>query len=159
MESLGDKAGAVDAFLDHIARFGNDPKSNAKFALDEATNILGELRQSSTDASGKLDPQVQRVQDRFLPVAINPPFNHTEFAQLWASTLLDQEKWADALKYYQMVPDTAPPAQRLSACYGQMVGAQGAGGISRRLIRPAQAMDGTDSTPGRQGEFTGQYGA
>jgi hypothetical protein len=121
MESLGDKVGAVDAFLDHIARFGNDPKSNAKFALDEATNILGELRQASTDSAGKLDPQVQRVQDRFLPVAINPPFNHIEFAQLWASTLLDQEKWADALKYYQMVPDTAPPGQLLSARYGQMV--------------------------------------
>jgi len=121
LEYLGDKTGAVDALLDHIARFGNDPRANAKFALDEATNLIGELRQSSVDGQGKLDPQVQRVQDRFLPVAINPPFNHLEFAQLWASSLLDQEKWAEALKYYQMVPDTQPPAQLLAARYGQMV--------------------------------------
>jgi hypothetical protein len=121
LENLGDKLAAVDAFLDHIARFGNDPRSNAKFALDEATNLLGELRQSSTDPQGKLDPQVQRVQERFLPVAINPPFNHLEFAQLWASTLLDQEKWAEALKYYKMVPDSEPPERRLAARYGEMV--------------------------------------
>jgi len=143
LEYLGDKIGAVDALIDHIARFGNDPKGNAKFALDEATNLIGELRQSSVDAQGKLDPQVQRVQDRFLPVAINPPFNHLEFAQLWASTLLDQERWAEALKYYQIIPDTEPPSRLLAARYGQMV-----------ALKELEESPGT--TPAQQKQWTEQ---
>jgi hypothetical protein len=143
LEYLGDKTGAVDALLDHIARFGSDPKGNAKFALDEATNLIGELRQSATDAQGKLDPQVERVQDRFLPVAINPPFNHREFAQLWASTLLDQEKWSEALKYYQMIPDTEPPARVLAARYGQMV-----------ALKELEESPGT--SPSERKQWTGQ---
>jgi hypothetical protein len=115
-EALGDKPAAVDALLDHIALFGSDPQSHADVALDRARAIISELRQATPP-----DPQVQRLEDRFLPMAINPPFKQEEFALQYAANLFSEQKWADAVKYYEMVPSSEPPRLMLVARYGEMV--------------------------------------
>ncbi len=115
-EYLGQKQIAVDSLLDHIARFGQDPHAHADVALDRARSIIGELRQGSPS-----DPEVERLEERFLPIAINPPFNHREFALQYAASLFAESKWKEAIPYYQMVPDTEPPGRLLVARYGEMV--------------------------------------
>ncbi len=115
-EYLGDKVAAVDTLLDYIEQYGSDPAAKADFALERARSLIGELRESSPK-----DPQVLRVQDRFLPIAINPPFNKREFALQYASDLVSQGKWAEAIKYYHMVPADEDPARVLTARYGEMV--------------------------------------
>jgi hypothetical protein len=116
LERLGDKTAAVEALLDHIERFHADPRSHADAALERARALLGQLRQSSP-----ADPQVLQLENRFLPIAINPPFNQREFALQYAASLFGQSKWAEAVKYYRMVPDTESPERLLVARYGEMV--------------------------------------
>lgn len=115
-EYLGDKTAAVDTLLDHIERFGSDPNSHADVALERARSLIAQLRQSSPG-----DPRVQQLENRFLPIAINPPFNRHEFALQYAASLFDQSKWSEAIKYYQMVPNTEPPGRLLVARYGEMI--------------------------------------
>jgi hypothetical protein len=115
-EYLGQKEIAVDSLLDHIARFGQDPRAHSDVALERARSILGQLRQASPS-----DPQVQRLEDRFLPMAINPPFNHREFALQYAASLFAESKWKAAIEYYRLVPETEPPGRLLVARYGEMV--------------------------------------
>jgi hypothetical protein len=116
LERLGDRTAAVEALLDHIERFHGDPRSHAEAALERARSLLGQLRQSSP-----ADPQVLQLENRFLPIAINPPFNQREFALQYAASLFGQSKWAEAVKYYRLVPDTEPPERLLVARYGEMV--------------------------------------
>lgn len=119
---LGDPFSAADSLLDHIQRFGNDPDANAAFALDRARDIIADLRQTyPVDPHGRLDPRIQHLQDRFLPIAINPPFNRHEFALQYAASLLSQGQNEEAIKYYHMVADTESPSQVLAARYGEMV--------------------------------------
>ena len=127
-EFLGDKFGAVDALLDHVQRFEGEQSAaivalaKTDFALDRARGLIAELRQSlPVDGRGKLDPRVERLQDRFLPIAINPPFNRREFALQYAASLSAEGKWESAANYYRMVPDSDPPDHVLAARYGEML--------------------------------------
>ena len=84
--------------------------------------LIADLRQSTPVLpDGQLDPQIRRLLDRFLPVAIDPPFNHREFAMQYAAILFTEKKWDQAIKYYQLVPDTEDPTRLLTARYGQLV--------------------------------------
>ncbi|MGD1276723.1 MAG: hypothetical protein ABR964_05815 [Tepidisphaeraceae bacterium] len=121
-EFLGDKLAAVDSLLDHIERFGDTPAAKADFALDRAQGLIAELRQSSpVDPHGRWEERIERLQDRFLPIAVNPPFNRKQFALQYAASLLAQGKWDQAVACYRMVPDSDEPAQVLAARYGEMV--------------------------------------
>ena len=115
-EYLGDKTGAVDSLLDHIERFGGDPGAHARLALERAGSLIAQLRESNPS-----DPTVEQLENRFLPIAINPPFNRHEFALQYAASLFAQSKWEDAIKYYRMTPDTEPPGRLLVARYGEMI--------------------------------------
>jgi hypothetical protein len=115
-EYQGDKIGAIGTLLDHIQRFGAEPGSHADVALERARSLIAELRQSNAN-----DPQLEALQNRFLPIAINPPFNRHEFALQYAATLFGESKWAEAVKYYRMTPDTEPPARLIVARYGELL--------------------------------------
>jgi len=115
-EYLGDKIGAVNSLLDHIENFGSEPNSHADVALERARSLIAQLLRSSPG-----DPRVKQVEERFLPIAVNPPFNRHEFAMQYADVLFAQSKWAEALKYYQMAPDSDPAIRRLIARYSEML--------------------------------------
>jgi hypothetical protein len=115
-EYLGNRIAAVHDLLDHIEQFGSDPAAHADLALERARSLIAQLRQSIPN-----DPQVQEEEFRFLPIAINPPFNRREFALQYAAALFARSKWAEAIKYYRMVPDSEPPGRLLVARYGEMV--------------------------------------
>lgn len=100
-EYQGNKIAAIGSLLDHIDRFGSQPGSHADVALKRARMLIAQLRQSNDS-----DPQLQQLEIRFLPIAINPPFNRREFALQYAATLFSESKWAEAIKYYRMTPDT-----------------------------------------------------
>jgi hypothetical protein len=115
-ENLGQKTAAVNSLLNHVEQFGKDPGSHADVALDRAGALMDELQQGSP-----ADPQVKSLEERFLPIAINPPFNRRELALRYAAILYAQGKWAQAVEYYQLFPASQPPARVLTARYGQML--------------------------------------
>ena len=48
--------------------------------------MIAELRQSSpVDPQGHLDARIERLQDRFLPMAVNPPFNRKQLSLQYAA--------------------------------------------------------------------------
>jgi hypothetical protein len=77
-----------------------NPK-NATLALDNAQALIGELRNSPATRE---DPAVLRAYERFLPLAIAPPFNRKEFAFEYARRLQLNGKPKQAIEYYAMVP-------------------------------------------------------
>jgi hypothetical protein len=48
------------------------------------------------------------VYDRFLPIAIDPPYNRTGLAYLYAEQLRDRKEYDLAIKYYALVPKESP---------------------------------------------------
>ena len=118
LERIGQRPAAVDAFLDYIRDFGTNLK-NATLALDNAMFIVGQLRKSEATANA---PATLKAYERVLPVAINPPFNRKEFAYDYARLLQTTDKPAEALKYFQQVPQGDPRVA--SARYYEMVALQ-----------------------------------
>jgi hypothetical protein len=134
-EFLGNNVAAVDALLTHAQKFANTPKSFAGDALDEAQNVIAQLSQAA--AAGQADPDLDRVQDRFLQIALNPPFNRREFALRYASRLRNEGKYEEAIRYYDMVPDTDKPAQVMTARFGEMAALEAELSESKNL-QPAE---------------------
>ncbi len=99
-ERLGDNKKAAGAFLDYCQNF-NSNKDNADDAMTHAIKWIGVLRKENAS-----DPDTRALYDRFLPLAINAPFNMKTFAFAYARLLKDEHKYADAVKYFQMVPPT-----------------------------------------------------
>jgi hypothetical protein len=99
-QKVGNNVAAVTAFLDFIEQF----KSSSRLvtALDNAQAILGNLRDPKSGKSD--DPDVTAAYDRFLPVAIAPPFNRKQFAFEYAMVLRSLGKNADALKFLEQIP-------------------------------------------------------
>ncbi len=103
MQRLGHSNDAAGAFLDYIQAHPDD--ANSGVALDAAQTIIGQLRKASPD-----DGDVANLYERFLPIAIAPPFNRMQFAFEYAARLQRLGKYADAARYFEMVPDADPRA-------------------------------------------------
>jgi hypothetical protein len=103
MQRLGHSTDAATAFLDYLQTHPGD--ANSGVALDAAQSIIGQLRKASPD-----DPDVAKLYERFLPIAIAPPFSRTQFAFEYAARLQRLGKYADAARYFEMVPNTDPRA-------------------------------------------------
>lgn len=99
LESLGKKVDAANAFLAFAQQNATTRTKEATEAIDDAGRLTFELRKTSPD-----DPAVAALYDRFLPVAIAPPFNKTQLAFFYAQRLRLQNKPQEAIKYFQMVP-------------------------------------------------------
>jgi flagellar biosynthesis chaperone FliJ len=95
---------AAAAFMDFAEKYPND-RVKATDAMDHATALIGELRKKDR-AGGEPDPETRNLYDRFLPLAINPPFNRQQFAFQYAALLQAERKFKDAVKYFQLVPDS-----------------------------------------------------
>jgi len=97
LDKLDRDVESAAAFLDYLGKHPNSP--NATLALDNAQSLIGQLRKDKPD-----DPQIVALYERFLPIAINPPYNRKQFAYEYARRLQLQNKPAEAMRYFEMVP-------------------------------------------------------
>jgi hypothetical protein len=101
LERLGAKPDAANAFVDYAEQSKAPNPKNATLALDNAQALIGELRNNPVTRE---DPAVLRAYERFLPIAIAPPFNRKEFAFEYARRLQLNGNPREAVEYYRMVP-------------------------------------------------------
>lgn len=98
MEAMGNRIEAANTYLKYAQDNAPGNSKAAQGALDDAGRLTFELRKLMGE-----NPQVSDLYDRFLPVALGPPFNRKELAYLYAQRLRLQNKPQDAIKYYRMV--------------------------------------------------------
>ncbi len=98
MEGMGNRIEAANTYLQYAQEHASSGSQAAQGALDDAGRLTFELRKLMGE-----NKQVSDLYDRFLPTAVNPPFNHKELAYLYAQRLRLQNKAQEALKYYRMV--------------------------------------------------------
>ena len=101
LEAMGNKIEAANAFLKYAQQYANLNPQAAQDMLEDAGRVTFELGRTSAE-----QPQVSDLYDRFLPIAIAPPFNRTSLAFLYAQRLRLQSRSQEAIKYYRMVPKT-----------------------------------------------------
>ena len=109
---LHDDPAAADAYMDFMQRFPAET-DKATDCMDHAGAIVFRLHRAAV-AKNAPDPVEAKLYDRFLPLAINPPYNQKQIALDYADLLRAQGKYTQAVKYYGMVPknDKYYPAAR-----------------------------------------------
>jgi len=113
VEALGQKVEAANAYLDYAVKNAAVHPETSQAALDDAGRLTFALRKDNPD-----DPAVSELYDRFLPTAINRPFNKTALAFYYAQRLRLQNKPREALRFFQMV--TPQDKNYASAQYFQL---------------------------------------
>lgn len=114
LERLGRKVEAANAYLDFIEKYPDSAQREAAFN-SAGTLIVMDLRRGPD----KGDKPVVAVWTRFLPVAIEKPFNRTTLAFDLAERRRAEQKFREAADYYARVPPDDP--RFVSAKYLQMV--------------------------------------
>jgi hypothetical protein len=114
LERLGRKVEAANAYLDFLKKYPNSRRREAAF--DAAGYlIVMDLRRGPERGSS----DVVGLWTRFLPVAIEKPFNRTDLAFDYAERLRAEGKFKEAAEYYTRVPASDP--RSLPAKHLQMV--------------------------------------
>lgn len=98
LERLERPAEAAEAFLDYIEKYPANQKNTA-LALDNAMGLIARLHKENPD-----DPATIAAYGRFLPIAIGAPFHRIGLAYEHARRLQLNEKFAEAIRYYRLVP-------------------------------------------------------
>lgn len=118
-QKIGQEIEAVNSFLDFTQTYAGSERLDA--ALDNAQAVLGNLR---SPQSGKADdPAVTAAYDRFLPIAINPPFNRKQFAFEYALVLRALGKNSEAIEMLKQVP--ADDKRIMTAKFVELVATRG----------------------------------
>ena len=99
---LHDDPAAAAAYMDFMERFPHET-DKAKDCMDHAGAIVFRLHRAAV-AKNAPDPEEAKLYDRFLPLAINPPYDQKQVALDYADVLRGQGKDLEAVKYYAMVP-------------------------------------------------------
>ncbi|MDB5304930.1 MAG: hypothetical protein JWM97_2479, partial [Phycisphaerales bacterium] len=115
LDRMGKKVEAANGYLDYAAAaFKTNPKL-ATEAVDRAgTLVLVDLKKEQPSPAG-----FPELYGRFLPMAINSPYNHKELAYLYAEHLRSQKQPKEALVFYRAVPKDSP--SYANAQYKQML--------------------------------------
>lgn len=100
-DRMNRKVEAGGAFLDYVQKFTVSNPSKATLALDNAQAIIGELRNAPATRD---DTAVTRLYERYLPLAVSPPFNRKQFAFEYARRLQLNGEAEKAIEYYRQVP-------------------------------------------------------
>jgi tetratricopeptide (TPR) repeat protein len=104
LDRMGKKVEAANAYLDYAAAFFKTNPKLATQAVDRAgTLVLIDLKKEQPSPAG-----FPELYGRFLPMAINSPYNHKELAYLYAEHLRSQKDLKQALAFYRMVPKDNP---------------------------------------------------
>ncbi len=101
--SLGREKEAAAAFMDY-AEHDQADMAAAQDALDHAEALVGKLRKEQKADGGTPDEETRQLYDRFLPLAINAPYNEKRFAYDYGQTLRDERKYADAAAAFGQIP-------------------------------------------------------
>jgi hypothetical protein len=99
MEAMGNRIEAANTYLNYARENAVGHTQAAQGALEDAGRLAFELHKLMPE-----NPQVSDLYDRFLPLAVNPPFNRKELAFLYGQRLRLQNKPQEAIKYLLMVP-------------------------------------------------------
>jgi tetratricopeptide (TPR) repeat protein len=115
LDRQGKKVEAANGYLDYAAGFFKTNPKLASQAVDRAgTLVLVDLKKEQPSPTG-----FSELYARFLPVAINSPYNHKELAYLYAEHLRAQKQMKEALAFYRAVPKENPSYP--NAQYKQML--------------------------------------
>ena len=114
LERLGRKVEAANAYLDFLRKYPNSRRREAAF--DSAGYLIAMDLRRGPERGNK---EVVEIWTRFLPVAIEKPFNRTDLAFDYAERLRAEGKYKEAADYYTRVPPSDP--RSLPARYLQMV--------------------------------------
>ena len=99
-DRLGKKVLAANSYLDYATAYYKVNPTKATQALDRAGFLVFDLRKQQPNApEGFAD-----LYARFLPIAINPPYNHKDLAYAYAEQLRALKRLPEALKFLRMVP-------------------------------------------------------
>ncbi len=101
---LHDDPSAADAYMDFMQQFPNET-DKAQDCMEHAGAVVFRLHNAAV-ARNAPDPVEAKLYDRFLPLAIAPPFDQKQVAIDYADILRGQGKYGQAVKYYGMVPPT-----------------------------------------------------
>lgn len=102
LERMGETTQAASALLDYIELFGPQARGS-RLALDEAAYLIARLRSETPE-----DVDVARVYERFLRIAVEPPFGRLELAYEWARRLQTTGRYAEAIAFFDRVPADDP---------------------------------------------------
>ena len=98
LEAMGRKVEAALAYLQYAQQNATAHPQTAEAALDDAGRLTFDLRKTNPD-----DPRVVDLYDKFLPTAINPPFNRTALAYFYAQRLRLEKNPREAIRYFRTV--------------------------------------------------------
>jgi hypothetical protein len=114
-DQQGKSVDAAEGYLNYAEKNWRTNLQQAKDSMDRAGYlILVDARKKEPD-NVKLGP----LYDRFLPLAIQPPFNHTDLAYAYGKRLRLVNKFAQAVSFFAMVPKDDP--NHLNARYFEML--------------------------------------
>ena len=111
-QRLGNDIDSVNAFLDYVEH--HPATERAPIAMQNAEANIVKAKKSGLD-----DARLGAAYDRFLPLAINPPYNRKALAMEYAYRLLKEDKPKEALNYFEQVP--ADDKRLLAARFYQML--------------------------------------
>ena len=103
---LHDDAAAAAAYMDFMERFPAEPDKDQD-CMQHAGGLVFKLHAAAV-ARNAPDPAEAELYDRFLPLAVNPPYDQKQVAIDYADVLRGQGKYAEAVKYYRMVEPKDP---------------------------------------------------
>jgi hypothetical protein len=99
-DKMEDAKNAATAFMDFAEKYSSDSfKGND--AVQHAGKWVFKLRDKNAS-----DPDNVKLYDRFLPLAINPPYNMKSLSFEYAALLEGEGKYKESVEYFGQVPQT-----------------------------------------------------
>ncbi|HEV8607661.1 MAG TPA: hypothetical protein VGQ99_20160 [Tepidisphaeraceae bacterium] len=129
-DKLGEDALAASTFLDHVEKYQID-KERQQFAFENALSKVFKLRRDQPDARSTAE-----IYNRFLQIAVSPPFNRNEFAFEYGRLLLERnldemkgnyteaqrdQMLSSAQKAADLLRKTPDPERKLDARFLEMM--------------------------------------
>jgi hypothetical protein len=99
---LRDDPAAAAAYMDFMERYPAET-DKAQDCLEHAGKLVFDMHKAAV-ARNAPDPAEAQLYDRFLSLAVNPPYDRKDVALDYADVLRGQGRYLDAVKYYAMVP-------------------------------------------------------
>ncbi len=97
-QKLGNPVQAAATFLEYVDQYKTTDKDRAEIAFNNAVSIVGGLNRTQFG-----DPEVTRMYDHVLELAVKPPFEKKEFAFEYARRLQAVGKIDEAIAIYSTI--------------------------------------------------------